>query len=216
MSPRAKSETTLAATRRGFAAGARALAQADPVLADIIRRVGRVTPPPPREPFDALVRAILYQQLAGSAAAAILRRFQALYPEAEFPTPQALLATSDDALRSVGISRQKASYLKDLAARFADGTLSSSKLRSLPDDQLEAALTAVKGVGRWTADMFFIFTLHRLDVLPVGDLGLRKAVMGAYALSELPTPAELLALGERWRPYRSLATIYLWRDMESP
>jgi len=145
-----------------------------------------------------------------------LRRFLALYPEAESPTPQAVLATSDDALRSAGISRQKAGYLKDLAARFADGTLSSPKLRAMPDEQLEAALIAVKGVGRWTADMFLIFTLHRLDVLPVGDLGLRKAVMRAYALSALPTPTELLALGERWRPYRSLATLYLWRGMEGP
>ncbi|MBI3953125.1 MAG: DNA-3-methyladenine glycosylase 2 family protein [Chloroflexi bacterium] len=216
MPARVASKAGPVAARRGFATGAQALAKVDPILAAIIRRVGPIALPPPRDPFFALVRAILYQQLAGSAAAAILRRTLALYPKSDCPTPAALLATGEEALRSAGVSRQKAAYLKDLAAKFADGTLSPAKLRRLPDDELEAALTSVKGVGRWTADMFLIFTLHRLDVLPVGDLGLRKAVMRAYSLPGPPTPAELMAMGERWRPYRSVATMYLWRGADAP
>ena len=197
----------------GLTRETRALAKADPVLKTIIERVGPVELPEAREPFAGLARAIFYQQLAGSAAAAIMRKFLAFYPEGAFPSPEAVLATQDQDLRSAGLSRQKVSYLKDLAAKFQDGTLEDVKLRTLPEDELAAVLMSVKGIGRWTADMFLIFTLHRLDVLPVGDLGIRKGAQLAYGLPEMPAPKALLEMGERWRPYRSVAALYLWRSM---
>jgi DNA-3-methyladenine glycosylase II len=200
-----------------FASGARALARKDPVMRSIIRRVGPIELPSAHEPFPALVRSILNQQLAGAAASAILGRFLALYSkDGTFPTPQALLRTRDHRLHEVGISRQKVSYLKDLATKFAHGTLSDELLFTLPDQELEAALMSVKGIGRWTADIFLIFTLHRLDVLPVDDLGLRKAAQRAYGLSALPTPGQLSDMGERWKPYRSIASLYLWHNLDGP
>lgn len=197
-----------------FALAVKRLAKADAVLGGIIRQVGQLEVPDEREPFPALVRAICYQQLAGSAASAIMGRFVKLYAPRRFPSPKALLKTPDEALRSVGLSRQKSAYLKDLAAKFSDGTLNARLLRSRPDEEVAAALLAVKGIGQWTTDMFMIFTLQRLDVLPVGDLGIRKAVQMAYGLEELPKPQELWELGERWRPYRSIATLYLWRSVD--
>ncbi|MSQ13142.1 MAG: DNA-3-methyladenine glycosylase 2 family protein [Dehalococcoidia bacterium] len=202
------------ASNSDLAKAARALSRADPVLRDVIKKVGPITLRPPGEPFPSLVRSIFYQQLAGPAAAAILRRFLALYGDGAFPAPQQVLETSDEQLRSAGLSRQKLGYLRDLSAKFADGTLSNEKLRSLPDDELEKALMSVKGIGRWTADMFLMNVLHRLDILAVDDLGLRKGAQQAFGLETTPTPKELLALGERWRPYRSLAALYLWRSLD--
>ena len=199
-----------------FATGIRALSKKDPVLRAIIRRIGPIELRAPIDPFPALIRSIVFQQLAGKAASTILGRFLALYAkDGAFPTPKALLKTQPEKLRSVGLSRQKSSYLYDLAAKFADGTLSNEKLGAMPDEELEAALMSVKGIGRWTADMFLIFTLHRLDVLPVGDLGVRKAAQRAYKLADLPTPTQLAELGEQWRPYRSVASLYLWRSIDS-
>lgn len=203
------------AQQQTFAAAMSALAQADPVLKGIIERVGPIAWPAAREPFPALVRAILYQQLAGSAAAAIMGRFLALYPSDAFPAPDAVLATPDETLRSVGLSRQKMSYLKGLAAVFEDGRLRAETLRTLPEDEVAAALMSVKGIGRWTADMFLMFTLQRWDVLPAGDLGVRKGVQAAYGLPEAPAPKVLLEMGERWRPYRSVATLYFWRSIDA-
>jgi 3-methyladenine DNA glycosylase/8-oxoguanine DNA glycosylase len=201
-------------TANEIAKAARALSKADPVLAGIIKRVGPITFAPPREPFSALARSIFYQQLAGPAAAAIMGRFLALYPGVEFPAPQQVLATPEEKLRQAGVSRQKMGYLKDLSAKFADGTLSHEKLRVLPDEELERALMSVKGIGRWTADMFLMNSLHRLDILAVDDLGLRKGAQLAFGLAAMPTRTELAAMGERWRPYRSLAAIYLWRSLD--
>lgn len=200
-------------TANEITTAARALAKADPVLAGIIKRVGPIALRPPSEPFPALVRSIFYQQLAGPAAAAILRRFLALYSDGAFPAPRQVLETSEERLRSAGLSRQKLGYLKDLSAKFADGTLSDAKLASLPDEELEKALMSVKGIGRWTADMFLMNVMHRLDILAVDDLGLRKGAQQAFGLETTPTPKDLMAMGERWRPYRSLAAIYLWRSL---
>jgi DNA-3-methyladenine glycosylase II len=200
-------------TRAEVAKAARSLAKADPVMAGLIKAVGLVELPARREPFPSIVRSIMYQQLAGPAAAAIMRRFQALYPGKPFPSPQDILATSDDALRSAGVSRQKVSYLRDLSAKFADGVLNEDALFSMPDSELEQALMSVRGVGRWTADMFLMFTLGRMDILALDDLGLRRGAQKAYRMGEAPTPKELAKLGERWRPYRSVASIYLWRSL---
>ena len=204
------------AGQRAFANGARALGKADSVLKGIIERIGPLKWPEAQEPFPALVRSIFYQQLAGSAAAAIMSKFLALYhPSDSFPSPHAVLETPDEILRSAGLSRQKLSYVKDLSAKFEDGTLNADMLRTLPEDEVGTALMSVKGVGRWTVDMFLIFTLHRLDVLPVGDLGLRKGVQAAYGSAEMPVPKALLEMAERWRPYRSVATLYFWRSTDT-
>ncbi len=201
--------------QQAFADGIRALANADSVLKGIIERIGPLKWPEAREPFPALVRSIFYQQLAGSAASAIMSRFLALYPSDSFPSPHAVLETTDEMLRSVGLSRQKLSYVKDLSAKFEDGTLNADMLRTLPEDEVGAALMSVKGIGRWTVDMFLIFTLHRLDVFPVGDLGVRKGVQAAYGLEEMPAPKTLLEMSERWRPYCSVATLYFWKSIDA-
>ena len=195
--------------QQAFADGIRALANADSVLKGIIERIGPLKWPEAREPFPALVRSIFYQQLAGSAASAIMSRFLALYPSDSFPSPHAVLETTDEMLRSVGLSRQKLSYVKDLSAKFEDGTLNADMLRTLPEDEVGAALMSVKGIGRWTVDMFLIFTLHRLDVFPVGDLGSRSAQGGAGCLrfGGDAGAKTLLEMSERWRPYCSVATL---------
>lgn len=191
------------------------LRAADPVLDRVIAAAGELIIRPARDPYRELVRSIIYQQLAGPAAATIERRFRALYDHGDVPATEELLATPDEALRGAGISRQKISYLRDLAAKGAAGVV-SEHLRALPDDEVIAAVTSVKGVGRWTADMLLIFCLGRPDVLPVGDLGTRKAMQRAYALPDLPAPAEMERIAAPWRPYRSTATRYLWRWLDAP
>jgi DNA-3-methyladenine glycosylase II len=191
------------------------LRKADPVLADIIKRVG----PPKLRPvaggaFQSLGRAILYQQLAGAAAAAIEKRFMALYGDGRFPTPKELLKTSDEKLRSVGLSRQKTVYLKDLAAKILDGTINEAELPSMSDEDIIEHVTAVKGIGRWTAEMFLMFQLRRPDILPVDDLGVRNAFKRMYKLDEVPKPAQMIDMAESWRPYRSLGTWYLWQSFD--
>lgn len=187
------------------------LRAADPALAHAIEVVG---PPSMREtddPYAALVRAILYQQLAGKAAATIERRFYALYSDQHTsPAPDQLLATDDEALRSAGVSRQKAGYLRDLAAKTRDGVIGPG-LHDLSDEESAARVMSVKGVGRWTADMLLMFTLGRPDVLPVGDLGFRTAVKRLYDHDDLPDVDTLRSIAEPWRPYRSLATWYCWQ-----
>lgn len=190
------------------------LAKADPVLKGIMDRVGLIKWPAAQDPFPALVRSIFYQQLAGNAAAAIMSRFLGLYNNTTFPSPSAILQTSDGLLHSVGLSRQKVSYLKDLATKFVDKTLIANDLKTLSDDEITALLMSVRGVGRWTVDMFLIFTLHRLDIFPSTDLGIRKAIQVAYDLDQLPKPNDLMAMSNRWRPYRTVATLYFWRTVD--
>lgn len=161
-------------------------------------------------PYEALLRSILYQQLAGAAAAAIERRLLACF-DGRIPTPEQLAALPDERFRAAGVSRQKMSYMRSLAEGFASGRLSDQRIRKASDEEVIEMVTQIKGVGRWTADMVLMFCLGRPDVLPVGDLGVRMSMKAAYGLDELPKPAEMEAIAEPWRPYRSAGTWYLWR-----
>ena len=165
--------------------------------------------------FAALAEAIVYQQLNGRAAATIFGRFAALYPGSKSPVAAEVLATPDEPLRAAGLSRNKILALRDLAERTVQGTVPDvAALRRMPDDEVVACLTAVRGIGRWTAEMLLMFRLGRPDVLPVDDYGVRKGFAVVYRKRALPTPAELLRHGERWRPFRSVASWYLWRAAE--
>jgi len=208
------------------------LRASDPVMAAIIDRVGpfamRSDSP---DPFRALARAIIFQQLSGAAAGTIYGRLLALFEDRSgrglpvrrsspdwdaraepFPAPEALLDVPLETLRSVGLSRQKATYLQTLSAHFAACESCPDALYAAADADVIAHLTAIKGVGRWTAEMFLIFHLRRPDVLPVNDVGINRAIMRAYGLGALPTPPDIVALGEPWRPYASVACWYLWRS----
>ncbi len=192
------------------------LRQADPVLGGLIGTFGPHEPRPRMDPYAALIRAMLYQQLAAAGASAIQRRFYGLYGRtAQPPTPEELLATSDEDLRSAGLSRQKIVYLRDLALHVLDGRLSFASLPDEPDDAVIRHLVQVKGIGEWTAHMFLMFQLGRPDVLPTGDLGIRKGMQLAYTLSALPTPDEMRTISGSWAPYRSVGCLYMWRVAES-
>lgn len=194
------------------AAALRHLKRVDPVMARIITEVGPFRIRVNRRRFQALARAIIFQQLAGSAATAIYLRFVALFPGRSFPTPSQVLAVSDDELRRAGLSRQKSLYLRDLATHLANKSLNFHRFAAMSDDEVIAELTRVKGIGRWTAEMFLMFNLGRSDVLPLDDLGLRTAARQAYQLAALPSKRELEQIGEPWRPYRSVASWYLWQS----
>jgi DNA-3-methyladenine glycosylase II len=205
------------------AADAKALSRlrkADPTMAELIRRFGKpedVLARRGRRPSDAygaLVRSIVGQQLSTKAARSIYGRLEELFG-GHTPTPAELLEADPETVRQVGLSRPKVAYLRDLAQQVEDGDLELDRLAELPDEEVTAQLTAVKGLGQWTADMFLIFHLGRPDVLPVGDLGIRRAAQVAYGLDELPDPAALERIGEPWRPYRSLASLYLWRSLDN-
>ena len=192
---------------------------ADPVLGAIVAAHGPLDDAQrargrPAEAYGALLRSIVGQQLSTKAARTIYGRLADLYGGGA-PTPEQLLATDPEDLRGAGLSRAKATYLRSLAEHVVTGELELDRLTDLPDEEVSAQLTAVKGLGQWTADMFLIFHLHRPDVLPVGDLGIRRAVQLAYSLDELPDRARLAAVAEPWRPYRSLACLYLWRSLDN-
>lgn len=165
--------------------------------------------------YESLVGAIIFQQLAGSAAQAILNRFKQLY-NGRIPEPQQYLNTNESKLRSVGLSPQKISYIHDLCQRIVNRQLDLESMRKLPDDEVVRQLDAVRGIGRWTAEMFLIFVLGRTDVLPVDDLGLRKVAKRVYKLRNLPSRERFEKLAENWHPYCSMATLYLWRSAEKP
>jgi DNA-3-methyladenine glycosylase II len=183
----------------------------DKVMAGLIERLGPPTLRSRRQPdaFAALVRAIAYQQLAGAAASAIHGRFVAMFDGKL--TPETVLATPEGRIREVGMSGAKAASIRDLAAKVMDGTVPLHRLSRLADDDIVTRLSQVRGIGRWTAEMFLIFQFGRLDVWPVDDLGVRKGYAIAYALSKLPSPKELNVLGDRFRPYRTVAAWYCWR-----
>jgi DNA-3-methyladenine glycosylase II len=168
----------------------------------------------PQDAYGALLRAIVGQQLSVAAARTIYGRFTELFG-GRTPTPEELLEVDHDALRAVGLSGAKARYVRSLAEHVVSGELELERLDELSDERVTAEVTAVKGLGQWTADMFLIFHLGRPDVLPVGDLGVRRAVERLYGLEALPSAAELEALGERWRPHRSLAALYLWESLDN-
>ena len=186
------------------------LLRADPVMRGIVERVGPYRLEIRGQPYQSLLRAILYQQLAGAAASAIERRFLTLFGD-RVPEPQELLATSPEALRATGISRQKASYLHSLAEHASAGRLDDGQLRHAPDDDVIELVTGIKGIGRWTADMLLMFCLGRPNVLPVGDLGVQRMIKEGYGLASLPAQATMVTIAEPWRPYRSAGAWYLWR-----
>jgi DNA-3-methyladenine glycosylase II len=189
------------------------LRAADPVLATVIDAVGAYEFTPSARGFRALADAIIAQQISIKAAAAIMGRLEQLLGEV---TPAQLLAVEPEELRAIGLSGQKARYLRDLAERTAVGALDLEALPALDDDSVIAQLTAVKGIGRWTAEIYLMFALGRPDVLPADDLGLRYAVQQFYQLPAPPPPAELRRIGEAWRPHRSVASWYLWRGRRLP
>jgi DNA-3-methyladenine glycosylase II len=192
----------------------RVLARRDPIIRDLMRVHGACGLPEAQksDPFRALCHAIIAQQLSNKAAATIEARFAALF--GGVPTPEAVAHASDERLRAVGLSPQKLRYMRDLCARVQAGSLVLHGLEALSDDDVIAALTSVKGIGRWTAEMFLIFRLHRPDVLPLDDLGIVNAVKRAYGLRARPTPARLTRIGDAWRPYRSVACWYLWASLD--
>jgi DNA-3-methyladenine glycosylase II len=190
----------------------RTLTNADPILGAIIEQVGPMEIRQRPERFQALVRAIIFQQLAGRAAQTILNRFVEIVGGGRFPTPEQVLAASDEDMRKAGLSRGKMAYIRDLAGHIRDGTLNFRRFAAMDDEEIIADLVRVRGIGRWTAEMFLMFNLLRPDVLPVDDLGFRNAVGKAYGMAKPPTAKELRELGERWRPYRSAACWYFWQS----
>jgi DNA-3-methyladenine glycosylase II len=188
-------------------------------MRDLIARVGKLDLEArrrgrPADAYGALVRSIVGQQLSTKAARTIYDRLTQLF-DGGTPTPQQLLDADPDAIRAAGMSRAKTAYLRSLAEHVVSGELELERLDELSDDEIIAELTAVKGLGVWTAHMFLIFHLSRPDVLPVGDLGVRNAARSVYGLEALPTPAELEEIAEPWRPHRSLGALYLWRSLDN-
>lgn len=189
------------------------LSQADPVLAEIISRHGPCTLRPQRQYFIALAEAILSQQLSVKAAATIFSRFKEKLGGRV--TPHKILQWRASQFRAVGISRQKARYLRDLSENWQSGYLTPRQFMKMNDEEVIVALTQVNGIGRWTAEMFLIFSLLRPDILPVGDLGFRNAVQRAYRLRKLPEAKRLTQIAACWRPYRSIGTWYMWASLDN-
>ncbi len=222
------STSLLPVTPANLSAFRRRLAKADPVLAGVMRAAGKyaLEPAASHTPFHALARAIAHQQLNGIAAESIFGRFCGLYQTTENALAgmveatleaELVLETPDAKLRSVGLSFAKIASIKDLARKTLDGVVPPYEiLHTLADEEIIERLTQVRGIGRWTVEMLLMFRLGRPDVLPVDDYGIRKGFMLTYGLSELPRPKELLAYGERWRPWRTVASWYLWRSLDVP
>jgi DNA-3-methyladenine glycosylase II len=200
--------------RAELSKGTRLVARKDPAMARLVRMAG---PLELRDPlpdgFAALVRSIMYQQLAGAAASTIHGRFLKLFSDGL--SPAAVLALPEGAMRSAGLSGSKAAAVADLALKVTDGTVPLHDVDSLTDDDLVARLIQVRGIGRWTAEMFLMFQLGRLDVWPVDDYGVRKGWALAHKLKEPPSPRALQAEGDRFRPYRSIAALYCWRAVDT-
>jgi DNA-3-methyladenine glycosylase II len=200
-------------TTTDYTKARRLLSKRDPVIRDLIRRHGPcgLAEAQHEDAFIALCHSIISQQLSTKAAATIARRFDTLFGGR--PTPQAVAQAGDVQLRGTGLSSQKIRYMRDLCARVLDGTVPLDGVNELPDEDVIQSLTQVKGIGRWTAEMFLMFRLHRPDVLPVDDLGIMKAVQRAYGLRKMPRADRLMKIGEPWRPYRSVACWYLWASL---
>jgi 3-methyladenine DNA glycosylase/8-oxoguanine DNA glycosylase len=190
------------------------LTRADAKLARLVKAYGPCEVPLERNRFRALAESIIYQQLAGSAASAIAKRVRGLYGN-RFPTPEQLLATSPQALRGAGLSPQKLRYLRELAQAVEEGRVDFRRLDRAEDEEVIAALTEVHGIGRWTAEMFLMFSLGRPDVWPVGDYGVQKGVQQLLAQKSLPAPSRMRRVAEPWRPYRSAAAWYMWRSLDA-
>jgi DNA-3-methyladenine glycosylase II len=197
----------------------RALMRADKVLRRVMEERGPIDPAIDRrgsrpDPWEALARAIVGQQLSTKAARSIWEKLQGQFG-GETPDPKSLLRKRPQTLRKAGLSNAKVEFLRDLARRVADGTLDLARLRDLPDEDVIAELLEVKGIGRWTGEMFLIFHLARPDVVSTGDLGIRRAVQIAYGMDDLPGPEELERIADEWRPHRTLACLYLWRSLDN-
>jgi DNA-3-methyladenine glycosylase II len=201
----------------GYARARRHLMRKDPVLGAAIKRIGAcgMADRQRKDHLSALVGAIVSQQLSTKAAATIFGRFVALFPEDHIPDAAAIAGQTDAVLRSVGLSGQKVGYLRDLSARLMDGRLKLDELEAVPDEEVIERLVAVKGFGRWTAEMFLMFRLHRPDVLPAGDLGIVVAIQRLYRLRKRPDAKRVLKIGEAWKPYRSVASWYLWQSLKN-
>jgi DNA-3-methyladenine glycosylase II len=192
------------------------LKKADSILADLIEQVGLCTLDQQQQTGDllsSLCRSIIYQQLSGKAAGTIHRRFLALYSDKPSLTPQDILNTPDEIIREAGISRSKIIYIKDLAQKVLTDLPTLTELETMDDEKIIQTLIPVKGIGRWTVQMLLIFRLHRWDVLPVDDLGIRAGIRKVYGLSELPDKKLVEKFGESWKPYRTIASWYLWRSL---
>jgi DNA-3-methyladenine glycosylase II len=191
------------------------LKKADPILAPFIDRPANITPH--KNYYQELVESIISQQLSVKAAATILKRFIALFGGDEFPTPDHILEKDIEELRAVGLSRQKASYIQDLALKVIEGSVRFNHLDSLTNDEVIAELTKIKGVGVWTVHMFLIFCMGRLDVLPTGDLGIKNGIQKLYDLPKQPTEQEIVAIAttHHWHPYESIASWYVWRSLNN-
>jgi len=192
------------------------LRKCDPVLGRFIEQVGMLKHKPRRlSCFESLVRAITYQQLSNRAAETIFGRFRALFPNCDFPCAEEVLKVELDVLRGAGLSRPKAAYIRDLASRMLAGAIPElAQADALSDEDLVSRLTEIKGVGRWTVEMLLIFNLGRPDVLPIHDLSIRKGFKIVFNKRKLPEPLAIERYGERWRPYRTTASLYLWRACE--
>ena len=197
----------------------RHLVASHPRMAELIARARRyeIKADGIVRPFDALAESIAYQQLSGKAAATIWGRVRALYGKRKWLDPKQVLATPDETLRGAGLSRSKVAALKDLAAKTIDGTVPSARqLAQMSDEEIIERLTAVRGIGRWTVQMLLLFDLGRLDVWPVGDYGVQKGFAKTFGKRKLPKSKQLMKLGEKWRPYRSVAAWYFWRALDKP
>jgi DNA-3-methyladenine glycosylase II len=188
------------------------LKKSDPILRAIIERVGMCRMEFGEPEFSRLAEAIVYQQLNGKAAVTIFNRFVALAGDPL--TPEGILKLSNEQMRSVGLSKQKSAYLKDLAAKVSDGRLNFERLQDMTDDEVIEHLTQVKGIGVWTAHMFLIFSLRRPNVLPTGDYGVQMAIRKHYKKRKLPKPKEMEKIARAWEPYRSIACWYMWRSLD--
>ena len=195
----------------------RYLMKADPTLGRIIKKVGpcKLHAVAPRDPFEALAMSIASQQLSTKAADTIFRRFCDLFPPDRKPTPERVMTMTDEEIRACGFSRPKVGFIKDLAGHVLDGRLDLAGLKKHPDDEVMRQLVAVKGIGRWTAEIFLMFRLGRPDILPADDLGLMNAVHRAYKLRKRPDAKRLRKLGETWKPHRSVAAWYLWASLNN-
>ncbi len=209
----------VSAARAG--AARKKLASSDPVMGRLVERIGEIdlatrlrrrSEERPADAYGALLRAIVGQQLSTKAARTIYLRVLDLF-DGDTPSPEQLLAVSEGELRAAGLSGRKVSYIRDLASHVIGGELELERLGELEDEMVIEEIVAVRGLGRWSAEMFLIFHLERPDVLSGGDLGIRKAVQIEYGLDEMPTPEQVLEIGEPWRPHRSLASLYLWESL---
>ena len=215
--PPTSSPKPLSLSAEGYAKARRHLMRSDPILCAAIKTIGAcgMADRQRKDHLSALVGSIVSQQLSTKAAATIFGRVLALFPDGQIPDAAAIGAHRDEVLRAVGLSGQKVSYLRDLSARIVDGRLNLDELETLADEDVIARLVAVRGFGRWTAEMFLMFRLHRPDVLPGGDLGIVVAIQRLYKLRKRPDAKRVLKIGEIWRPYRSVASWYLWQSLKS-